>query len=82
VRHLYIKPEWLMAAAVVVVTTALSLLTLRWIAPQLLGIPVDLQLVQTSKTLPPFFAGIFRNEDYASEEFLLKDPVTNIRPGH
>ena len=68
-----------MAAVLVVALTALSLLTIRWIAPQLLGIPVDLQLVQSSKTLPPFFDGVFRDEDYASHEFLLKDPITNVR---
>jgi len=45
-NRLHKKPEWLMAAVVVVGTTALTLLTIRWIAPTLLGIPVDLQLVQ------------------------------------
>lgn len=68
-----------MAAVVVVATTALTLLTVRWIAPQLLGVPVDLQLVQSSKTLPPFFDGVFRDEDYASHEFLLNDPITKVR---
>jgi len=78
-ERLHLKPEWLMAAIVMVGTTALTLLTIRWIAPQLLGVPVDLQLVQSSKMLPPFFDGVFRAEDYASHEFLLKDPVTNVR---
>ena len=68
-----------MVAIVVVVTTAVSLLAIRWIAPQLLGLPVDLQLVQSSKTLPPFFDSVFRDEDYASHALLLNDPVTNIR---
>lgn len=74
-----IKPEWLLAAAVVVGTTVLALLAIRWIAPHLLGLPVDLQLVQTSKAVPPFFDGVFRDEDYQADELLLPDPVTTIR---
>ncbi len=77
--QLPIKPEWLLFAAVVVCTTALALLTIRWIAPQLLGLPVDLQLVQSSKTVPPFFDGVFRDADYRTDELLLNDPVTSIR---
>ena len=38
-----------------------------------------MQLVQTSKTVPPFFDGVFRGQDYAITELLLKDPVTNVR---
>jgi lysophospholipase L1-like esterase len=68
-----------MAALVVVCTTALTLLTVRWLAPQLLGAPIDLQLVQSSKTVPPFFEGVFRDGDYATDKLLLNDPVTNVR---
>jgi hypothetical protein len=63
-----------MAALVVVCTTALTLLTVRWLAPQLLGAPIDLQLVQSSKTVPPFFEGVFRDGDYATDKLLLNDP--------
>ena len=60
-------------------TTVAALGLLRWLAPQLLGVPADLQLVQTSKTVPPFFDGIFREQDYASDGILLNDPYTNTR---
>jgi lysophospholipase L1-like esterase len=79
VRYSLIKPEWLVAAVLVVSTTAATLLTIRWLAPQLLGIPIDMQLVRSSETIPPFFDGVFRDKDYASDELLLKDPVTNVR---
>lgn len=78
-RHLHIKSEWLLAASVVVSTAVLTLLAIRWLAPQLLGIPLDLQLVQSGKMVPTFFDGVFRDKDYASDELLLKDPVTNVR---
>ena len=52
---------------------------MRWLAPQLLGVPVDLQLEQTCKTLPPFYAGVFREEGALAEGMLLNDPHTNTR---
>jgi len=73
------KKEWLLLAVTVLVTTALFLGLVRWLAPQLIGIPVDLRLVQVSETLPPFFEGVFRKADYATQELLLKDPYTNVR---
>jgi lysophospholipase L1-like esterase len=60
-------------------TTALTLMLIRWLAPQLIGLPVDLQMVQTSKSVPPFFEGIFRKQDYDKKDLLLKDPYTNVR---
>ena len=74
-----IKKEWLLAACAVLITMAAALALLRWLAPQLLGIPVDLQLVQASKTVPPFFEGIFREQDYATDNLLLHDPYTSTR---
>lgn len=74
-----IKKEWLLTLAAVVLTTVVSLLLVRWLAPQLLGLPVDLQLVQTSKSVPPFFEGVFREQDYAADGMLLSDPYTNVR---
>ena len=46
----------------------------RWFAPQLLGIPVDLQMVRVSKEVPPFFDNIFRPEDFQSDNFIISDP--------
>jgi len=78
-EELKINREWLLAAGSIVLTIATSLLLLRWLAPQLLGIPVDLQLVQTGKTIPPFYEGVFREQDYAGDSLILNDPYTIIR---
>lgn len=71
--------EWLLAAGVVVVTLVVALGLIRWFAPQLLGIPLDLQMVRVAKEVPPFFENVFRMEDIESRDFLLKDPYTNVR---
>lgn len=73
------KKEWVLLSATILLTTAAFLGLIRWLAPQLIGIPIDLRLVQVSETLPPFFDGVFREEDYATQDLLLKDPYTNIR---
>lgn len=73
------RKEWILAAATVLVTMSAALALLRWLAPQLLGMPVDLQLVQASKAVPPFFENVFREQDLASDNLLLQDPYTNIR---
>jgi len=73
------KKEWILLSATVLVTAAIFLGLIRWFAPQLIGVPVDMRMVQVSKTLPPFFEGIFREEDYATEDLVLKDPYTNVR---
>jgi lysophospholipase L1-like esterase len=74
-----IKREWLVLVAVVTATLIVSLGLIRWFAPQLLGIPVDLQSVRVGKTLPPFFEGVFRREDFATSEMILSDPYTRVR---
>lgn len=68
------KKKWLLASVSTLVTLFLALGILRWMAPQLLGIPVDLQMVQVSKEVPPFFDGVFRDEDYNSNNFIIPDP--------
>lgn len=73
------KKEWLMTLATVALTLVASLGLIRWFAPQLLGVPADLQLVQSSESVPPFFDGIFRLEDVQSKKFILLDPVTRVR---
>jgi len=73
------KKEFLLLAASVVATLVLAIVVLRLFAPGLLGMPVDMQLVQVSEKLPPFFEGVFRLQDYTSSEFILKDPRTSVR---
>jgi len=73
------KKEWLLLTGVVTVTTILALAIVRWMAPQLLGLPLDLEVVQVSKKIPPFYENVFRREDAQPKEFLLKDPYTSVR---
>ena len=68
------KKEWLLLIASVSLTLITALLLVRWFAPQLLGLPVDLQLVRVAKEVPPFFDGIFRPDDYKSKEYIIPDP--------
>lgn len=62
-----------------IATLAMALLVIRWLAPGLLGVPVDMQLVRTSKEVPPFYANIFRKDDRLAEQIILQDPVTKTR---
>ena len=71
------RKEWALLLGVVAVTTMIVLAGVRWFAPQLLGIPIDLQSVRVSEELPAFYEGIFRSVD--SQEFLLKDPYVRVR---
>ncbi|NOZ88104.1 MAG: SGNH/GDSL hydrolase family protein [Deltaproteobacteria bacterium] len=78
------KGRFTLKESVLVVTSfilaaAAALGLLRWLAPQLLGIPVDLQLVQTDERLPPYYEGVFRESDWRNFSFTLKDPRTKTR---
>lgn len=68
------RKEWLLTLAVTLITIVITVTSLRFYAPQLLGIPADLQLVQVSKEVVPFFDGIFREEDRQTEKVFLEDP--------
>ena len=63
----------------ILISTILTLIVavggIRYFAPQLLGLSSDIQLVKTSKKVPPFFEGVFRVDDYKSENFILPDPI-------
>ena len=73
------RKEWILSAVTGLITLATALSLLRWIAPQLLGMPLDLQLVQASQSVPPFYENVFREQDLASDNLVLQDPSTNIR---
>lgn len=73
------KKEWLLLAGSVMLTLLASLGILSWLAPGLLGMAPDLQLVQIDKKVPPFYEGALRREDYQTNKFLLQDPITRIR---
>ena len=73
------KREWLLASATGLVTLMAGLALIRWLAPQLLGLPIDLRLVGVQQALPPFYDGVFRPSDYLSSDSILNDPVTVTR---
>ncbi len=73
------KKEWILLAGVTVVTATVVLVLVRWLAPGLLGVPVDLQMVRTSREVPPFFENLFRAEDFGSMEMLVNDPAVVVR---
>ena len=73
------RKEWLMASATAVITLAISLAVIRWLAPQLLGIPVDLQMVSVDENVSPFYEAVFRDNDLSSKGCVLKDPVSGMR---
>lgn len=73
------RKEWIMFIFSVTITLMIALGLVRWFAPGLLGIPVDLQLVRVAKEVPPFFDGVFRREDLESSNFLLQDPHVLVR---
>lgn len=73
------KKEWVLLITTLIVTLLISIIFIRVFAPQLLGIPPSLQLVQVSKKIPPFYEGVFRMEDFNSREFQLNDPYVEVR---
>ncbi len=77
------KKEYLLTASVVILTLLLAVGIIRWLAPGLLGMPADLQLVRVSKEVPPFFENVFRTNDKMGDDgYVLLDPLTRVRaPG-
>jgi lysophospholipase L1-like esterase len=73
------KEHWLLVGSVTL-TLLVALLLLRWLAPQLIGLPVDLTLVRSSREVPPYYANVFeRNDAVRPDGFLLNDPVMLVR---
>jgi len=73
------RSELLLLVSSVLLTLMVAVGLLRWFAPGLLGIPVDLQTVRVAEKKPPFYDNVFNRDDYRSRELLLKDPYTNVR---
>lgn len=71
--------DWLLFIASALITLCVSLGLIRWLAPELLGLSPDLQLVQIDEKVPPYFDNVFRINDFNSREYLIKDPVTGVR---
>ena len=73
------KKEWMLLSISVLVTLIASLGIIRWIAPDLLGVSSNLQLVQLDEKLPAFYEGVFRRDKENAGELLLNDPLTRVR---
>lgn len=68
------RGELLLLAASVVITLAIALGLLRWLAPGLLGVPPDLQVVRTSAAVPPFYENVFRVSDFRTRRPIIPGP--------
>ena len=78
------KKEWLLLVASVTASVALALFVIRFLAPGLLGIPIDLQVVRVSDEVAPFYESVFGGASAHSEasdpqEFLIRDPYVGVR---
>ena len=74
------KKEYLLLVGSVAISLLLAFGIIRWQAPQLLGLPHDLKLVQIDKAVPPFFESVFRRDDFLSANYFISDPLTRVRP--
>ena len=73
------RGQWLLASLVVLATLFFGLSIVRWLAPGLLGIPPDLQIVRLASEKPAFYENIFRPEHEGTDGILLTDPVVGVR---
>ena len=73
------KKEYLLLFLSVVISLVAVLGLIKWQAPQLLGLPVDLQLVQVADERPPFYENVFHSPGWNSDKIILKDPFTRVR---
>ncbi|MEE9606262.1 MAG: GDSL-type esterase/lipase family protein [Myxococcota bacterium] len=73
------RKEWLLLAGSVTVTVALALVLIRGLAPGLLGVPIDLQVVRVDEEVVPFYENVFRDGDPEDSELLLADPYLGVR---
>jgi len=73
------KEHWLIIGSVVF-SLLLGLVVIRWMAPQLFGMPADVKLVKLSNEYPSFFDTILRNQaEKESQDFLINDPISLVR---
>lgn len=72
------KREYLAVLVSTVLTLVVAILLIRWLAPSLLGVHTDMQMVQVGKEVPPFFDNVFR-EVKAEDGYSINDPVIRTR---
>ena len=56
------RSQWLLASLIGLATLFFALSIVRWLAPGLLGIPPDLQIVRLAEEKPAFYENVFRAE--------------------
>jgi hypothetical protein len=57
----------------------LSLILIRWLQPSLLGVSNDMVLVESNEEIIPYYENIFNEQDFLSDEFIIKDPLVKGR---
>lgn len=70
------RKDWLLAIGTTLLTLVLALLAIRWLAPQLFGVPLDLRLVSVDESRVPFFELLFAQQGIGSGAFSVADPYT------
>jgi len=74
-----VRGQWLLASLIGLGTLFFALSIVRWLAPGLLGIPPDLQIVRLAEEKPAFYENIFRAEHEGVDGILLTDPIVGVR---
>lgn len=74
------QKDALFVAVITLVTLFLCLVAIRSLAPGLLGVPGDLQMVRTSSEVPAFYDGVFASGEVSANDWMLLDPITRVRP--
>ncbi len=70
------RKEWLLAIGTTLLTLVLALMAIRWLAPQLFGVPLDLRLVTVDESKVPFFELLFAQQGIGTSVFSVPDPYT------
>ena len=71
-----IKPNEIITVIIsTIITAVIAIGVVKFYAPSLLGISSDIQMVKTSKKVPPFFDVVFRKSDHEAKEYIIPDPI-------
>lgn len=70
------RKDWMLATGTTLLTLALALLAIRWLAPHLFGVPLDLRLVAVDDSRVPFFELLFAQQGIGGGGYSVPDPYT------
>jgi lysophospholipase L1-like esterase len=73
------KKQWIAIVVSSTLAAAAVMGVVRLTAPQLLGLPLDLELVQSSVQAVPFFDVVLNPKEIGAEDIYLKDPYLKQR---